>query len=81
MNNAGIVGDGPLEHSPEDFDAVIKVHLRGTWGHASTVWPTATIKKSTGEEFTVRNINATSGAGLPATRRDQRRPRQGRDRR
>ena len=32
VNNAGIVRDGSIFNmTPDDFDAVIKVHLRGTW--------------------------------------------------
>ena len=32
VNNAGIVRDASIFNMPvEDFDAVIKVHLRGTW--------------------------------------------------
>ncbi len=66
VNNAGIVRDGSIFNmSVDDFDAVIKVHLRGTWlpcKHAATHW--RQLNKSTGEKVGGRIINTVSGAGL-----------------
>src|SRR5690554_3757842 len=66
VNNAGIVRDGSIFNmSVEDFDAVIKVHVRGTWlpcRHAAVHW--RQLNKSTGEKVNGRVINTVSGAGL-----------------
>ncbi|MEZ5239106.1 MAG: SDR family oxidoreductase [Microthrixaceae bacterium] len=66
VNNAGIVRDGSIFNmSVEDFDAVIKVHLRGTWlpcKYAGLHW--RSLNKSTGEKVNGRIINTVSGAGL-----------------
>jgi len=66
VNNAGIVRDGSIFNmSVDDFDAVIKVHLRGTWlpcKHAAVHW--RQLNKSTGEKVNGRIINTVSGAGL-----------------
>ena len=66
VNNAGIVRDGSIFNMDvEDFDAVIKVHLRGTWApckHAGLHW--RQLNKSTGEKVNGRIINTVSGAGL-----------------
>jgi NAD(P)-dependent dehydrogenase (short-subunit alcohol dehydrogenase family) len=66
VNNAGIVRDGSIFNmTPEDFDAVIKVHLRGTWApckHAAVHW--RNVNKATGERVNGRIINTVSGAGL-----------------
>ena len=66
VNNAGIVRDGSIFNmSVEDFDAVIKVHLRGTWlpcKYAGLHW--RGLNKSTGEKVNGRIINTVSGAGL-----------------
>ncbi len=65
VNNAGIVRDGAIWNMSEaDFDAVIKVHLKGTWApshHAARHWRE---RAKAGEAFTGRVINTTSGAGL-----------------
>jgi NAD(P)-dependent dehydrogenase (short-subunit alcohol dehydrogenase family) len=65
VNNAGIVRDGAIWNMSEaDFDAVIKVHLKGTWApshHAARHWRD---RAKAGEVFTGRVINTTSGAGL-----------------
>jgi NAD(P)-dependent dehydrogenase (short-subunit alcohol dehydrogenase family) len=65
VNNAGIVRDGAIWNMSEaDFDAVIKVHLKGTWApshHAARHWRA---RAKDGEVFTGRVINTTSGAGL-----------------
>ena len=66
VNNAGIVRDGSIFNmTPEDFDAVIKVHLRGTWApckHAAVHW--RNVNKETGAKVNGRIINTVSGAGL-----------------
>ena len=65
VNNAGIVRDGAIWNlSPEDFDAVVRVHLRGTWScsqHAATQWRG---RAKAGDQVVGRIINTTSGAGL-----------------
>ena len=65
VNNAGIVRDGAVWNlDPGDFDAVVRVHLRGTWccsHHAAVHWRE---RSKSGEEVTGRVINTTSGAGL-----------------
>ncbi|WP_007508336.1 SDR family NAD(P)-dependent oxidoreductase [Pseudofrankia saprophytica] len=66
VNNAGIVRDAVIWNMPpEDFDAVIRVHLRGTWAtshHAVKYW--RAVAKSSGGKVAGRIINTTSGAGL-----------------
>lgn len=66
VNNAGIVRDGSIFNMDvDDFDAVIKVHLRGTWlpcKYAGLHW--RTLNKSTGDKVGGRIINTVSGAGL-----------------
>ena len=66
VNNAGIVRDAVIWNMPpEDFDAVIRVHLRGTWStshHAAKYWRAAA--KTSGGKVSGRIINTTSGAGL-----------------
>jgi len=65
VNNAGIVRDTAIWNmSEQDFDSVIRVHLRGTWApskHAAIHWRA---RAKAGESFTGRVINTTSGAGL-----------------
>jgi NAD(P)-dependent dehydrogenase (short-subunit alcohol dehydrogenase family) len=65
VNNAGIVRDGAIWNmSPADFDAVVRVHLRGTWlpcHFAARHWRE---RSQAGETFTGRVINTVSGAGL-----------------
>jgi NAD(P)-dependent dehydrogenase (short-subunit alcohol dehydrogenase family) len=65
VNNAGIVRDGAIWNmSPADFDAVMRVHVRGTWlpcHHAAKHWRE---RSKSGDAFTGRIINTTSGAGL-----------------
>jgi NAD(P)-dependent dehydrogenase (short-subunit alcohol dehydrogenase family) len=66
VNNAGIVRDGSIFNmSVEDFDAVLKVHVRGSWipsKHAALHWRAR--NKETGEKVGGRIINTVSGAGL-----------------
>ena len=65
VNNAGIVRDGAIWNMSEsDFDAVLNVHVKGTWApchHAARHWRE---RSQAGESFTGRVINTTSGAGL-----------------
>ncbi len=65
VNNAGIVRDAAIWNMPEqDFDAVIAVHLKGTWApshHAAVYWRN---EAKAGNAVAGRIINTTSGAGL-----------------
>jgi NAD(P)-dependent dehydrogenase (short-subunit alcohol dehydrogenase family) len=65
VNNAGIVRDGAIWNmKPADFDAVMRVHVRGTWlpcHFAARHW--RDVSKS-GEPVRGRIINTVSGAGL-----------------
>ncbi|QTI69019.1 SDR family NAD(P)-dependent oxidoreductase [Gordonia polyisoprenivorans] len=59
INNAGITRDRSFtKMSVDEFDAVIDVHLRGTWSCSSAA---ARVMRSTGGG---RILNITSGAGL-----------------
>ncbi|MEV4147672.1 SDR family NAD(P)-dependent oxidoreductase [Amycolatopsis sp. NPDC049691] len=58
VNNAGLTRDHSLlKMTPEAFDEVVAVHLRGTW---SCVSAAAKVMRSTGG----RIVNISSGAGL-----------------
>lgn len=65
VNNAGFVRDRMFfTCSPEEWDAVIRVHLRGhfcTSRHAAEYWRT---QSKAGNPIDARIINTTSGAGL-----------------
>jgi NAD(P)-dependent dehydrogenase (short-subunit alcohol dehydrogenase family) len=65
VNNAGIVRDSVIWNMTEtDFDAVLRVHVKGTWApchHAAKHWRQ---RHHAGERFTGRVINTVSGAGL-----------------
>jgi NAD(P)-dependent dehydrogenase (short-subunit alcohol dehydrogenase family) len=65
VNNAGIARDAAIWNmSPEDFDAVMRVHVRGTWScshHAAVHWRA---RSKAGERVVGRIVNTTSGAGL-----------------
>lgn len=66
VNNAGIVRDSVIWNlTVEDFDKVMRVHVRGTWStshHAAVHWR----ERAKAGESNVhgRIINTTSGAGL-----------------
>jgi NAD(P)-dependent dehydrogenase (short-subunit alcohol dehydrogenase family) len=66
VNNAGIVRDSAIWNMGEDdFDAVIRVHLKGTWvpcKHAAVHW--RELNRQTGQPVGGRIINTISGAGL-----------------
>ncbi len=65
VNNAGIGRDRAIWNmSPEDFDLVMRVHVRGTWlmSHFAAIhWRS---RAKAGEVTNGRIINTTSGAGL-----------------
>ncbi len=65
VNNAGIVRDAAIWNmAVDDWDLVLRVHLRGTWScchHAAVHWRG---RAKGGESFHGRIINTTSGAGL-----------------
>jgi NAD(P)-dependent dehydrogenase (short-subunit alcohol dehydrogenase family) len=65
VNNAGIVRDAAIWNLPvDDWDLVMRVHVRGTWScshHAARYWRD---QSKTGEQLRARIINTTSGAGL-----------------
>jgi NAD(P)-dependent dehydrogenase (short-subunit alcohol dehydrogenase family) len=64
VNNAGIVRDAAIWNMKvEDWDAVMKVHVRGTWcptHHASKHWR----ERAKEGPLKARIVNTTSGAGL-----------------
>jgi NAD(P)-dependent dehydrogenase (short-subunit alcohol dehydrogenase family) len=64
VNNAGIVRDAAIWNMlVEDWDAVMKVHVRGTWcpsHHASKHWR----ERAKEGPLQARIVNTTSGAGL-----------------
>ena len=67
INNAGILRDRMLfSMSEEEWDAVIKVHLKGTFApshHAAAYWRD---RSKAGEKLDARLINTTSVSGLYA---------------
>jgi NAD(P)-dependent dehydrogenase (short-subunit alcohol dehydrogenase family) len=65
VNNAGIVRDKAIWNmTPDDFDIVMRVHVRGTWlmSHFAAKYWRAQFQA--GERVRGRIINTTSGAGL-----------------
>lgn len=65
INNAGILRDRMMVNMTEDdWDAVIKVHLKGTFApahHAANYWRT---ESKAGRQRDARIINTSSGSGL-----------------
>ncbi|HEX6311987.1 MAG TPA: SDR family NAD(P)-dependent oxidoreductase [Acidimicrobiia bacterium] len=65
VNNAGILRDKMLFTMAEsDFDAVIRVHLKGTWNtmhHASVYWRG---QSKAGDQPSAAIVNTVSSAGL-----------------
>ena len=65
VNNAGIIRDAMVFNmSEDDFDSVIRVHLKGTFcptHHAAVYWRN---ESKEGRPVAGRIINTTSGAGL-----------------
>jgi NAD(P)-dependent dehydrogenase (short-subunit alcohol dehydrogenase family) len=65
VTNAGIVRDSAIWNMSEgDFDAVINVHVKGTWAPCHWAARHWRERSAAGESFTGRVINTTSGAGL-----------------
>jgi NAD(P)-dependent dehydrogenase (short-subunit alcohol dehydrogenase family) len=65
VNNAGIVRDSAIWNMSEaDFDAVLNVHVKGTWAPCHWAARHWRDRNKAGEAFTGRVINTTSGAGL-----------------
>ncbi len=65
VNNAGIVRDGAIWNMSEaDFDAVLRVHVKGSWAPCHWAARHWRDRAKAGETFTGRVINTTSGAGL-----------------
>jgi len=65
VNNAGIVRDAAVWNMAEgDFDAVIRVHLKGTWAPSHWAARHWRDRSKAGESVTGRIINTVSGAGL-----------------
>jgi NAD(P)-dependent dehydrogenase (short-subunit alcohol dehydrogenase family) len=65
VNNAGIVRDAAIWNmTPENFDAVMRVHVRGTWSPCHWAARHWRDRSKAGETFTGRIINTVSGAGL-----------------
>jgi NAD(P)-dependent dehydrogenase (short-subunit alcohol dehydrogenase family) len=66
VNNAGILRDRMLVNMEEsDWDAVVKVHLKGTFApahHAAVHW--RALQKKTGAPVNARIINTSSSSGL-----------------
>lgn len=66
VNNAGILRDRMMVNMEEsDWDAVIKVHLKGTFApshHAAAHW--RALQKKSGQPVNARIINTSSGSGL-----------------
>jgi NAD(P)-dependent dehydrogenase (short-subunit alcohol dehydrogenase family) len=66
VNNAGILRDRMLVNMEEgEWDAVIQVHLKGTFApahHAAVHW--RLLQKETGEPVNARIINTSSASGL-----------------
>lgn len=66
INNAGILRDRMLVNMTEaEWDAVIKVHLKGTFApthHAAAYW--RDLNKTTGELVNARVINTSSVSGI-----------------
>jgi NAD(P)-dependent dehydrogenase (short-subunit alcohol dehydrogenase family) len=65
VNNAGVLRDRMMfSMPPEDFDAVVKVHLYGTWNtmhHASAYWRN---ESKEGRQPRASIVNTVSSAGL-----------------
>lgn len=65
VNNAGILRDRMLVNmSYEEWDAVIRVHLRGTYGPMHVVAAHWREQAKAGEEVDARIINTTSASGI-----------------
>ena len=65
VNNAGILRDRMfVSMEPDEWDAIMRVHLRGTFApsrHAASYWRE---RSKAGETLNARIINTSSGSGL-----------------
>ena len=65
VNNAGVLRDRVLVNmSEDDFDSVVRVHLKGTFcttRHAAEYWRE---QSKAGEDIAARVVNTTSASGL-----------------
>jgi NAD(P)-dependent dehydrogenase (short-subunit alcohol dehydrogenase family) len=65
VNNAGIVRDRTIWNMPvDDFDLVMRVHVRGSWLTSRAAARHWRERSKAGAEVYGRIINTTSGAGL-----------------
>jgi NAD(P)-dependent dehydrogenase (short-subunit alcohol dehydrogenase family) len=65
VNNAGIVRDRAIWNmEADDFDAVMRVHVRGSWLTSRAAARHWRQRAKSGESVAGRIINTTSGAGL-----------------
>ncbi len=65
VNNAGIVRDAAIWNmTEENFDAVMRVHVKGTWSPCHWAARHWRDRSKAGETVTGRIINTVSGAGL-----------------
>jgi NAD(P)-dependent dehydrogenase (short-subunit alcohol dehydrogenase family) len=65
VNNAGIARDRVIWNmTAEDFDSVMRVHVRGTWLMTRLAAKHWRARSQAGEQCSGRVINTTSGAGL-----------------
>src|ERR671917_581975 len=65
VNNAGIVRDGAIWNmTPDDFDAVLRVHVKGTWSPSHWAAKHWRARSQAGETVTGRIIKTTSRGGL-----------------
>jgi NAD(P)-dependent dehydrogenase (short-subunit alcohol dehydrogenase family) len=65
VNNAGIVRDRAIWNMEvDDFDAVMRVHVRGSWLTSRAIARHWRQRAKSGEVIAGRIINTTSGAGL-----------------
>jgi NAD(P)-dependent dehydrogenase (short-subunit alcohol dehydrogenase family) len=65
VNNAGILRDRMLVNmTPEEWDAVIRVHLRGTWAPSRVAAGYWRDKSKAGEPVDARIVNTSSSSGI-----------------
>jgi NAD(P)-dependent dehydrogenase (short-subunit alcohol dehydrogenase family) len=65
VNNAGILRDRMLVNmTEEEWDAVIRVHLKGTWAPSHLAAQYWRDRSKAGEELDVRLVNTTSVSGI-----------------
>jgi len=65
VNNAGVIRDGMIwDLAVEDFDVVMRVHVRGTWLTCRAAARRWRERAESGVRLNARIINTTSGVGL-----------------